>query len=313
MLAVQFNTYGPPQVLVVDDVPEPSPGPGEVRVGIRAAGVNPKDCLVRKGKFRWFTGRRFPMGVGHDFAGVVLEVGPGVSDLNPGDPVFGMTNGWRGGTYAEQIAVARDALERMPPGVGALEAAAIPLAAQTALQALRDIAGVASGRRVCINGASGGVGTFAVQVAKAFGAEVTAVCSFRNSAMVAGLGADRVVDYTREALRATAPGFDVYFDVFGNRSFPAVAGLLAPGGVYVTTVPNGCNLLWQALTPWRRGRRSRLVVVRSRSADLRAIARLMARGALTPVVDRVYPLAEAARAHAYVETRRAQGKVVLQV
>jgi NADPH:quinone reductase-like Zn-dependent oxidoreductase len=313
MQAVQFNAYGPPRVLVVSDVPEPVPGAGEVRVRIRAAGVNPKDCLVRKGKFRWFTGRRFPMGCGHDFAGEVLELGPGVRDLAPGDAVFGMTNGWRGCTYAEQAVVAREALEPTPPGVSALEAAAIPLAAQTALQALRDIAGVAPGHRVCINGGSGGVGTFAVQMAKAFGAEVTAVCSFRNRDLVAGLGADRVVDYTREALRATAPGFDAYFDVFGNRSYPAVVGLLALGGVYVTTVPNGRNLLWQALTPWRRGRRSRLVVVRSRSADLRDIVRLMARGALVPVVDRVYPLAEAGRAHAYVETKRARGKVVLLV
>ncbi|MGB5365035.1 MAG: NAD(P)-dependent alcohol dehydrogenase, partial [Polyangiales bacterium] len=196
MRAVLIDRYGGPEVLRLATVPRPVPARGQVLVRTRFIGVNPKDVIVRKGKFQIATGKKFPLIVGHDISGEVVEVGLG-ADLVKGDQVYGMINDFAGRAYAEYAAVDCQQLAKAPASIELAVAAAVPLAAQTALQALRDDAQLKAGQTVLINGASGGVGVFAVQIAKILGAHVTAVCSHRNVELVTELGADRVIDYTK--------------------------------------------------------------------------------------------------------------------
>jgi NADPH:quinone reductase-like Zn-dependent oxidoreductase len=313
MKAIQFDRYGAPSVLTCREVERPVYGPEELLVRVRAAGVNPKDCLVRKGKFRWFTGRRFPLGLGHDFAGTMEAAGRQVDAFQIGDAVYGMTNGWKGRTYAEFVAVRVSEIALKPADLSFEEAAAVPLAAQTALQALRDLGRVTPSHRVLINGAAGGVGTFAIQIARILGAQVTAVCSGRNADMVRRLGADQVIDYTREDLRQLSDPVDVFFDVFGNRRFPEIRPTLTPRGRFISTVPGLPILKWGLLSRMSSGPKAHLVVVKSRAADLQTLSAWIEAQLLSPVVDRAYPLEEVQKAHAYIETKRARGKVVLTI
>jgi NADPH:quinone reductase-like Zn-dependent oxidoreductase len=311
MRAVVIDRYGGPEVLHPAVVPRPMPTRGQVLVRTRFIGVNPKDVIVRKGKFQVATGKRFPMIVGHDIAGEVVEAAVG-ADLAEGDRVYGMINDFAGRAYAEYAAVDAQQLAKAPASVDLRVAAAVPLASQTALQALRDDAHLKSGQRVLINGASGGVGVFAVQIAKILGANVTAVCSHRNLELVSELGADEIVDYTRRELGDLGERFDVIFDVFGNYSFDRLKHLLTPRGTYVQTVPSARVFKDVAKTFVRR-RRAKLVVVRSRRDQLDWMRQQIDAGALRVVVDRSFPLDEAAEAHRYMETKRARGKVVLAV
>ncbi|MEO0322133.1 MAG: NAD(P)-dependent alcohol dehydrogenase [Myxococcota bacterium] len=312
MLAARVHRYGPPEVLSFDRLEAPAPGPGEALIRVRAAALNPKDVIVRKGKFRWLTGRdggrRFPLRVGQDFAGEVLATdGPDAV----GTPVFGMLGGLRTfGACATHVVAKHDWYAPRPEGLTDVEAAALPLAALTALQALRDDGRLAAGHALLVNGASGGVGVNAVQLGKALGAHVTGVSSARNRDLVSELGADAHVDYAAQELRGLDARFDVIFDAYGNRSPQELAPILAPGGSYVTTVPSARAALWQARS-FAGGPRSRLVVVRSRRRDLLSVSDAVRAGSLRAVVDRVLPFRELPAAHAYLETRRARGKVVV--
>lgn len=315
MRALLYRRYGSPDVLELGTLPDPSPEEGEVLVRVHAAAMNPKDVLVRKGKFKIVTGRRFPKVPGYDLAGEVLAAGPGVRRLVPGDKVFGMLNRWAAGAAAEFVVAPADELAKRPEGLDYPEAAAVPLAALTALQALRDVAQTRPGDRVLVNGGSGGVGTFAIQIARLLGAHVTAVSSAANRDLCLELGAHRHLDYrTEQAQEILHPteGYDVFFDVFGNRPFEVARGALALRGRYVTTIPRARTAVQDVLTRLSR-HPARLVVVRSRFADLDTLAHWVEAGTLRPVVDRVFSLAEGAEAHAYLETKRARGKVVLTV
>ena len=311
MRAVVLERYGGPEVLQEVSVPRPVPRRGQVLVRTRFIGVNPKDVIVRKGNFKALTGKRFPIIVGHDIAGEVVEAGVG-ADLAPGDLVFGMINDFAGRAYAEYAAVDSQQLAKAPASIDLSVAAAAPLAAQTALQALRDDAGVQPGQKVLINGASGGVGVFAVQIAKILGAEVTAVCSHRNVDLVAELGADRVIDYTATELVELDERFDAFFDVFGNYNFDKIKPLLGPRGTYVHTIPNARIFMEVARTFVRR-KRAKIVIVKSKRDQLDWIRQQIDGGHLRVVVDRSFPLSDAADAHRYMETKRARGKVVLEV
>ncbi len=312
MRVAEYDRYGGAEVLEVRERPRPVPGPGQVLIRVHAAALNPKDLLIRAGKFRWLSGRRFPRRTGYDWAGEVAELGRGVDDLAVGERALGMIQAMAGGACAEYVVAERGELTRCPPGLPWPEAAALPLAGLTALQALRDLARLRPGQRLLINGASGGVGTLAVQVGKALGAHVTAVAGASSGALVAGLGADDVLDHARDDLARPAAPYDVVFDVFGNRSLAALRPALTAHGTYVTTVPSPRAVVAH-LTTRLGGRRGRLVVVRSRTADLDALLALHARGALRAVIDRRYPLAAIADAHRHLGTRHARGKVVLDV
>lgn len=312
MRAVVYRRFGGPEVLALEHVPPPSPAPGEVLVAVEAAGLNPKDVLVRKGKFAALSGTHFPRIPGYDFAGRVLSCPPDAG-CAPGDDVYGMVQDWRGGTCAELVCVPFDQLAPRPSSLSAVEAAAAPLAALTALQGLRDQLRVRPGDRVLIHGASGGVGSFAVQVARLLGARVVATCSPRNADRMRSLGAHEVIDYHRQDPCETGP-YDAFFDVFGNRPFARARAALRPRhGTYCTTVPRATSVAWETLARGGLQRRRRLVIVESRRADLEVLSRWFERGHLTSPVDRVVPMEPPAAPHAYLETKRARGKVVVDI
>jgi 2-desacetyl-2-hydroxyethyl bacteriochlorophyllide A dehydrogenase len=311
MRAVVVDRYGTADMLRATSVPRPVPTRGQVLVRTRFIGVNPKDVIVRKGKFKVVTGNKFPLLVGHDIAGEVIEAAPG-ADLAVGQQVFGMINDFAGRAYAEYAAVDAQSLCVVPHSIDLRAAAAVPLAAQTALQGLRDEARLKPGQRVLINGASGGVGVFAVQIAKLLGAEVTAVCSARNAKLVQGLGADYVVDYAERTLPSLPQRFDVIFDVFGNYHFKTLRPVLAERGTYVHTIPSG-QIVKDVFRTWFAKQRARLVVVKSRRTQLEWLREQIDTGLLQVVVDRSFALDDAAEAHRYMETKRARGKVVLEV
>ena len=304
MRAVQYDAYGDAGVLHVSEVPEPKARRGGVLVDVEAAALNPKDVLIRKGKFRPLSRGAFPRCCGYDFAGRISD---------SGQPVFGMVNGMLGRTCAERIFVPDDELAYRPPELSAVEGASLPLAGLTALQALRDDGLLQSGQHTAINGASGGVGTLAIQIAKALGAQVTAICSKKNEELCTSLGADRVLPYDEvDDVLAELSGVDVFFDVFGNRSLGEVAGALAHHATFVSTVPSK-RLIGEVARSVLSRRKAKLVLVRSRRRDLDQLARWVVESKLKPVVDRTYPLEDIADAHRYLETRRARGKVVVSV
>ena len=311
MRAMVIDQYGGPEMLHAATVPRPLPTRGQVLVRTRFIGVNPKDVVVRKGKFQVATGKKFPLIVGHDIAGEVVEAGLG-ADLAEGDLVYGMINDLAGRAYAEYAAVDCQQLAKAPSSVELGVAAAVPLAAQTALQALRNQARVEPGQHILINGASGGVGVFAIQIAKVLGAEVTAVCSHRNLDLVSELGADRVIDYTKTELVDLDERFDAIFDVFGNYRFDKLKHLLTPRGTYVQTIPSS-RIFKDVARTFVRGKRAKLVIVKSRRKQLDWIRQQIDAGSMRVVVDRTFPLDEAPEAHRYMETKRARGKVVLEV
>jgi NADPH:quinone reductase-like Zn-dependent oxidoreductase len=237
MRAIQFDHYGASDVLDIRTIRVPTPEPGEVLVRVHASGLNPKDPLVRSGAFRLLTGQTFPRGTGYDFAGEVAALGARVSDLAIGDRVWGFLDGFLGGAAAEYVAARRDWVARMPEGLAWVEAAAIPLVATTALQALRDVARLKAGEKLLIKGASGGVGSAAIQIAKVFGAYVTAIASGEGIDHCQRLGADTVVDYTRTDPTTLGQRFDVFFDCIGGSPYHAYRRLLRRGGRWVSTMP----------------------------------------------------------------------------
>jgi NADPH:quinone reductase-like Zn-dependent oxidoreductase len=319
MKAIVHRRYGPPDVLTLEDLPRPEPGPGEVRVRVGAASVFAGDWhLVRGAPFfvRFTTGLRRPRNPipGIDLAGIVDAVGPGVIDLEAGDEVFGFA----AGSLAELVCVPAGQLVRRPTSLSLEEAAAVPEAGLTALQGLRDHGRVQAGQRVLVIGASGGVGTFAVQIAKALGAEVTGVCGPGNLELVRSIGADRVIDYTRTDVAATGERYDVILQLAGTASPRRLRRALVPGGALVLSNGQGRFagldriLAAVLLNPFVRERFA-VFVTDENGADLATLAGMIASGQVRPIIDRTYPLAEAAAALRYLEAGHARGKVVIAV
>jgi len=305
--AWSFDRYGDLEVLSVRELPlaEPArPGFGEVLVRVRAAALNPKDSFVRKGRFRALSGRRFPKRVGVDFAGEVVS---GVGFAR-GDRVYGALEEvtYLRGTVAEHIVARAREVARMPASLSFEEAAALPLVSLTSLQALRGI--VTSGDRVLLHGASGGVGTVAIQIAKVLGAHVTTTSSPTNFALCRELGADETLDYKTDA--PLARSYHAIFDIFGNLSFDRVRRAL--DGTYVTTVPSPRIAIDTARTLFGK-QRARLIVVRSRREDLDTISSLVEQGRLRPVIDRVVSFADAVEGMRHLESKHARGKIVVRM
>jgi len=312
--ALAYDAYGGLERLAFRDLPVPAPGRVEVLVRVRAAALNPKDSFVRKGRFRLVSGRTFPKRVGADFAGEVVEVGASVSGIEVGDRVFGMLEEWtyRRGTVAEYVAPRASEVARMPRLLSFEEAAALPLVSLTALQALRDIAHVRAGDAVCVHGASGGVGTAAIQLAVALGAIVTTTSSAKNLELCRSLGAAEALDYASDTPFASPHRYRVVLDAFGNLSFDRVKRVLTPDGIYVTTVPS-VRIVRDSLRTLARQPRARLVVVRARRADLDGVARFVENGLLRPVVDRVVAFDDAIEGIRHLETKRSRGKIIVKV
>jgi NADPH:quinone reductase-like Zn-dependent oxidoreductase len=323
MKAVVYCDYGTADVLRLEDVAKPVPGDDELLVRVHAAGVNPLDWHYMRGTpyvMRLGSGLRKPKDtrVGVDYAGTVEAVGRNVTRFKPGDEVFG----GRSGALAQYVAVRQDrAVALKPANMSFEQAGSVAIAATTALQGLRDAGRVQPGDKVLINGASGGVGTFAVQIAKAMGAEVTGVCSTRNVELVRSLGADHVIDYTRDDYSAGGQHYDVILDNVGNRSLSENRRVLAPEGRYVLIGgggPDDGHWIGPFVKPIQAALMSPFVsqdmgmlIAKLSNEDMNRLAELVRSGAVTPVIDRRYRLAEAAEAIRYLEQGRARGKVVV--
>ncbi len=316
MRAVVYDRYGPPDVLRVEDVERPVPAADEVLVRIHASTVTRTDCGFRSAEFfvsRFFTGLHRPKRkiLGLEFAGEVEAVGAAVTEFDVGDRVFGVG----AGAHAEFVCVRESgALAHMPAGTTFEEAAAVCDGASLALACLRK-AGDLKGRSVLVYGASGSVGTAGVQLAKHFGAGVTAVCDTKHVELVRSLGADKVVDYTHEDFTRNGETYDVIFDAVGKESFRRCRRSLKPGGTFVDTDP---GFLWQIpvlalLTRWIGDKRVALGITRYAKRDVVLIKELIEAGTYRAVIDRRYPLDEIVEAHSYVETGQKTGNVVLTV
>ena len=321
MKAIIYRCYGSPEVLELADVEIPTPGETDVLVRVKAASVNPLDWHYMRGSpyiMRLGTGIGAPdeIRLGVDFAGVVEAVGTEVTNFSPGDEVFG----GRTGAFAEYVIVPEDrAMVRKPPELSFDQAAAMPIAALTALQALRDKGELKPGQKVLINGASGGVGTFAVQIARAMGAEVHGVCSTRNVELVKSLGADRVWDYKTEDYTQGDERYDLIVDMVSNHSLSKNRGVLTPEGRLV--IVGGPSGDW--VTPLKRPLGAMLMapfvdqqiivlLARLSQDDLADLAAMAASGAVTPVIDRRYSLQEVPAAIRYSEEGRARGKILIE-
>lgn len=316
MKAVVYHRYGSPAVLKVVEVEKPVPQANEVLVKVYAAAANPLDWhKMRAAPFlvRLSDGLLAPKDprLGADIAGRVLEVGSQVTQFQPGDEVFGEIGA---GGFAEYVAVKPNAIAPKPANLTFAEAATIPVAGFTALQGLRDTGKLQPGQTVLVNGASGGVGTFAVQIAKAFGAEVTGVCSTRNLELVRKIGADQVIDYTQTDFTRTGRRYDLILDAIGNRSVADCRRALTAQGVCAVAGFTTLARLFQILLlgSWG-GQKMSNFLAKPNQADLLALKALVEAGKVQPVIDRSYPLAETAEAIRYLETGRARGKVVINV
>ena len=321
MKAIVQDRYGSSRVLALRDLEMPVIGDDGVLVQVRASSVNAMDWHLIRGRpyfARLMTGVRAPKRAvpGSDVAGVVAAIGTGVTELRPGDEVFGA----RAGAFAEYVAGRERNFVVKPANLSFEQAAAIPIAAITALQALRDKGQVQAGQHVLILGAGGGVGTFAVQLAKAYGAEVTAATRTSNLDMVRSIGADEVIDYTRENATRSGRQYDLILDVGGYESIRDLSRTVAPGGTVVLVGAGNANslaivlqLLAVALRSRLRGQRMQSLLASVTRADLLVLGELAAAGKIAPVIDRTYPLREAAEAVRYVETGQVRGKVVITV
>jgi len=316
MQAVVYDRYGKVDVLALRDVDPPDIGPNEALVRVRTAGLNPKDSFFRKGRFRIVSGRRFPKFTGVDFVGTIERAGPGFASASVGDAVMGFLEEWtyRRGTLAELVRVKSNEVTRISSALFVPETAGVPLAALTALQALRDIARVAPGDRVCISGASGGVGTLAIQIAKVLGARVITTSSPRNFELCRSLGADETLDYAAGDPFTAGRDYRVVFDVFGDLSLSRVRDAMTSHGVYVTTVPSKQVLREALLSPFGYPR-ARFVLVRARTNDLEYVAKLLEQKRLRPVTDRTFGFTrdEAVAAITHLESKRSRGKILVEV
>jgi NADPH:quinone reductase-like Zn-dependent oxidoreductase len=323
MQAVVYHRYGSPDVLEYLETDTPTPSTGEVLIRVRAASVNPYDWHFLRGTpifIRLFTGLRRPRSarLGADAAGVIAGTGPGVSRFKSGDSVFGTCKG----AFAEFARARETELALKPEGVGYEEAASLPIAGITALQGLRDCGRVRPGQRVLINGAAGGVGTFAVQIGKWLGAHITGVCSTRNLELVRSIGADSVIDYTLQDFTQLDDPYDVVFDLVGNRPLMEIRRALRPTGIFVGCGGGGPDRSSSELLGAMLGRflvapfvRQKLtgVFAKIKTADLLVLSDLLQSGKIKPVLDRNYRLSGVADALRYVESCRARGKVTIAV
>jgi NADPH:quinone reductase-like Zn-dependent oxidoreductase len=320
MKAIVYTKYGSPDVLQFKEVEKPAPTDGQILVKIYAASANPLDWhLMRASPFlaRLAGGLRKPKDprLGADFAGRVEAVGANVAQFQPGDEVFGASTG----AFAEYICVAESEVALKPANLSFEQAAAVPVAATTALQGLRDTGQIHTGQRVLVNGASGGVGTFAVQIARAFGTEVTGVCSTRNLDMVRSIGADHAIDYMKEDFTRTGQHYDLIYDAVGNSSVSAYRRALNPGGTCVVAGFTSLPRLFEHMLigPLRSKIGDKKVglmgTAQIKQKDLVSLRELLEAGKVTPVIDRRYSLREVPEAIRYLEAKHARGKVVITV
>lgn len=309
MKAIVIDRYGGREELEMRDVPKPSLRPGDVLIEVHAASVNPEDWKIRSGLFRELVHYRFPLILGWDVAGIVVETGPEVEDFHPGDQVFSRTDITRNGTYAEYVAVNERYVARKPDQFTFEESASVPLVGLTAWQALVDFAAIRPGQKVLVHGGAGGVGSFAVQLAKVGGCFVAATCSSANVDFVKSLGADQAVDYTKGDFWLELHDYDVVLDTVGGEVYRRSFGVLKPQqGTMISILEQPDHDLAD-----RTGVRTGYLFMRSNGTELARIGQLLDQGAIRPVIREVLPLSEVRRAHELSESGHGRGKIVLKI
>lgn len=311
MKAVYIDAYGGPEEIKFGEMDDPKPAKGEVLIRVAAASVNPVDWKIREGRLKLFSGRNFPMILGTEVAGTVEEVGEGVMSLAPGNRVFaGLSH--KGGGYAELVCANQGKVIRIPEALHFGEASTLAVAGLTPMQAFTLHYHVKPGDEVLVNGGSGGVGTYAIQIAKILGARVTAVCSARNAALVKQLGADEVIDYNTEDFRDRRDAFNVILDAAANAFFPGAKDCLKKGGMLIKlnlSVSTFIRGKWSVLFS---SKKYRMILVKNRPEDLQWMIDHIISGKIQVVIDRTYSLEEARKAHEYSQSGRAKGKLVLE-
>jgi NADPH:quinone reductase-like Zn-dependent oxidoreductase len=308
MKAVRIHSYGGPEVLQYEAAPRPKPGKGEVLIRVHAAGVNPIDWKVRAGYMKDFIPHSFPLILGWDVSGVIEEVGPNVSRFKKGDEVYSLPDHTRNGAYAEYIVVRESEVALKPNALHHVRAAAVPLATLTAWQALFDTAQLQPRQCVLIHGAAGGVGHFAVQLAKWKGAHVIGTASAKNHEMLYKLGADELIDYTTQRFEDVTRNIDVVLDTIGGDTQERSWQVLKKGGILVSFVQSPSENKAK-----EHGVRCIRLGARPNGQELVEIAKIVDAGKLAPVIDRILPLSETRRAHEVSQSGHTRGKIVLRV
>lgn len=313
MKASVISAYGGIDRLKIENVPLPSPGPGEVRIRIISSSINPFDIARRTGELKMIYPVWFPATLGLDAAGIVDAIGVGVEDFLIGDAVFGSSTPKVSGCHAEYVCLSANRIAKLPSSASFSEAASLPCVALTALQSLRDKAHMKSGARVLVNGGSGGVGSVTIQVAKVLGAEsVTAVSSGKNEAYCRSLGADGFIDYKQQDFTQVSQQWDVIMDAAARSSYCQCRNALPRSGIYITTVPGtGVFLAW--LCTRFSSRRAEFIIIRPNTVDLQAVARMVDDGELKPQVTQEFALEEIAEAYAVLEDGDHHGKITVRV
>ncbi len=313
MKAVCYERFGGPEVLELRELPVPTPGPGQVRVRVQAASINPVDGKFRRGELKFLSGTKFPKRVGGDFAGTVEAVGADVHEPKVGDAVLGMVEGMAGGAYAEAVLARPALLVAKPAQLSFEEAASVPVVALAAYLGLVNAGRVGPGTRVLINGAAGGVGVWAVQIAKLLGAQVTATASGAGLALVGELGADRVLDYRKVDVTREPERYDVIFELSGRLPFGRARALLAPKGRFVDPTPTPASILGSLIANPFRSRKHVILMGKPSQEVLQWVATRLGDGRLRPVLTRTFPLTEVREAVRFAEQGGVTGKVVLRI
>lgn len=313
MKAIVIRHYGSKEVLEPAEMPDPEPDEDELLVRIHAFGINPTDWKIRKGMAHRVMRKKFPIILGQDFSGEVVSVGSEVGDYEIGDRVFGTVNAMKGeGSYAELIAVPAKNVATLPANMSFEEAAALPTAGLAALQALRDKGGIRNGMDVLINGAAGGVGHYAIQIAKFFGAYVTAVCGPENLDFATDLGADEALDYTKVDFTKQKSRYDIIFDTIGNRNFRECIPVLQPKGIFITTKPALNQFVRMFLTRFTT-KKSKTFLVDIEEDDLWELKKMAEAEQIRSHVEHTFPFDKVAEAQALSESTHLRGKIVVEV
>jgi len=312
MKAVSIEKYGGPGVLQYKDHSIPQINDDELLIKVKASSVNPVDWKLRKGMLRFLPGQKLPKMLGGDIAGIVEKIGNNVIEFKIGDEIYGLISAAKGGAYAEYAIAKSHQIAIKPKNISFQEAATIPLAGLTAYQSLKRLGKLKIEDKVLINGCSGGVGHFAVQIAKAMGADVTGVCSTKNINLARKLGTDKVIDYTNENIFSENITYDIFFDAVANQNPWKVRKYLNRNGKYVTTLPT-VGVFMDMILGSSCSKKSKIIAVKSVSEDLRFLSELIKSKKLITIIDKIYELKDIKAAHIYSETGRVVGKLAITI
>ncbi len=313
MKAAVIYEYGGPEVFRYEEIPQPEMEEDEVLVEVHAASVNPVDWKQRQGNHKFFLKARFPIVPGYDISGRIIKCGSEVTKFKDGDQIFCRLTKRFGGAFAEYATARESALSLKPENMDHIHAAAIPLAGQTALQALRDKGRIKPGQKIMIIGAAGGVGHYALQLSKHFGAETTAVCSSGHEKLLALLKPDHHIDYRKEDYLDGNKLYDIIFDAAGVKTFLSCKKILAPGGIYITVLPRLKLLVHKIMALFTKGKKVRSLLQKSQGSDLEILKKLAEEEKLISVIDSIHPLDKVSEAHRRAESYSTEGKIIIKV